>query len=630
MTIEERAEKKGPTWPLLLASIGVVFGDIGTSPLYAMKSCFVVGFLSVNPLNVFGLCSLFAWTLFLVVSVKYVYIVLKVNNQGEGGLFALSLLCSRLNVKGLKKLPLLLGTIGIALFFSDGILTPAISVLGALEGLHTVTNKFDGHIVQLSCVVLTFLFFFQKRGTAVIGTLFGPIMILWFSILALLGVGSIVQTPEILKALSPHYAFMFFTHNHWSGFLTMGAVILVVTGAEALYADLGHFGRKPIQYAWTFFVFPALLLNYLGQGALLLRTPGAISNPFFLLSPHLFILPLIILATMATVIASQAVISGMFSVSWQAIMLNYLPRMNVIYTSRVQIGQVYVPIVNMVMYILTLLTIIFFRTTEALSVAYGLSIASCMLLTTLLIIFMARYDWKWKPLHLVLFFMPLLVVDLIFFSTNVVKIIEGAWYTLLISMAVFYLMWVWRTGQHAKGVQQQFKEVHLLDYLKECRQHYPQTLPGTAVYLTRWADRVPKSLEIQVQHNKFLHEKNIFISIGTHSRPWISFQKKYLVQQLEPNTYHIEAHYGFKEIPDLNKVMHWAEKEGILSAAEALSFFITRATPKASVDRSSHTNVLTGFSERLYIFLANNALPATEFFKLPVQSVVEVVLRYEV
>ena len=526
MTIEERAEKKGPTWPLLLASIGVVFGDIGTSPLYAMKSCFVVGFLSVNPLNVFGLCSLFAWTLFLVVSVKYVYIVLKVNNQGEGGLFALSLLCSRLNVKGLKKLPLLLGTIGIALFFSDGILTPAISVLGALEGLHTVTNKFDGHIVQLSCVVLTFLFFFQKRGTAVIGTLFGPIMILWFSILALLGVGSIVQTPEILKALSPHYAFMFFTHNHWSGFLTMGAVILVVTGAEALYADLGHFGRKPIQYAWTFFVFPALLLNYLGQGALLLRTPGAISNPFFLLSPHFFILPLIILATMATVIASQAVISGMFSVSWQAIMLNYLPRMNVIYTSRVQIGQVYVPIVNMVMYILTLLTIIFFRTTEALSVAYGLSIASCMLLTTLLIIFMARYDWKWKPLHLVLFFMPLLVVDLIFFSTNVVKIIEGAWYTLLISMAVFYLMWVWRTGQHAKGVQQQFKEVHLLDYLKECRQHYPQTLPGTAVYLTRWADRVPKSLEIQVQHNKFLHEKNIFISIGTHSRPWISFQKK--------------------------------------------------------------------------------------------------------
>ncbi|MCD6045105.1 MAG: potassium transporter [Gammaproteobacteria bacterium] len=630
MSVEENTGKKAATWPLLLASIGVVFGDIGTSPLYALKSCFVVGYLSVIPLNVLGLCSLFAWTLFLVVSVKYVYVVLKVNNQGEGGLFALSLLCSRLNVKGLKKIPLLLGTIGIALFFSDGVLTPAISVLGALEGLHTVTNKFDGHIVALSCVVLTLLFFFQKRGTSAIGSLFGPVMILWFSVLGLLGIGSILQTPSILKALNPYYALLFFTHNHWSGFLTMGAVILVVTGAEALYADLGHFGRKPIQYAWSFFVLPALLMNYLGQGALLLRTPGAISNPFYLLAPHFFILPLIILATVATVIASQAVISGMFSVSWQAIMLNYLPRMKVIYTSRVQIGQVYVPIVNMIMYVLTVFTVVFFRTTDALSVAYGLSIASCMLLTTLLIIFMARYEWQWKPLHLILFFAPLLFIDLIFFSTNVVKIIEGAWFTLLISMAVFYLIRVWRTGQHAKGVQQQFKEVRLLDFLKECRQHYPQALPGTAVYLTRWVDRVPKALEIQVQHNKLLHEKNIFIGIETHKRPWISFHKKYLAQQLEPNTYHIEAHYGFKEIPDLNKVIHWAEKEGILSASETLSFFITRASPRASIDRSSHTNVLTGFSEILYIFLANNALPATEFFKLPIQSVVEVILRYEV
>ncbi len=630
MMQDEKTDKKRPMLPLLMASIGVVFGDIGTSPLYALKSCFVAGYLNVIPLNVLGLCSLFAWALFLVVSVKYVYIVLKVNNQGEGGLFALSLLCSRLKVKHFKKLPLLLGTIGMALFFSDGILTPAMSVLGALEGIHTITNKLDGHMVVLASIVLTVLFFFQKRGTTVIGSFFGPVMVLWFSVLALLGLGSILQTPGILKALNPYYALMFFTHNHWSGFLAMGSVILVVTGAEALYADLGHFGRKPIQYAWTFFVFPALLLNYLGQGALLLRTPGAISNPFYLLAPHFFILPLIILATIATVIASQAVISGMFSMSWQAIMLNYLPRMHVIYTSRFQIGQVYVPIVNVVMYVLTLLTVIFFQNTESLSVAYGLSIAGCMLLTTILIIYMARYDWKWKPLHVILFFLPLLLMDLIFFSTNIVKIVEGAWFTVLISMAVYYLIRVWRTGQHAKGVQQQFKEVRLLDFLNECRQRYPQTLPGTAVYLTRWVERVPKALEIQIEHNKLLHEKNIFISIGTHSRPWVSFQKKYLAQQLEPNTYHIEAHYGFKESPDLNKVIHWAEKEGILSAAEALSFFITRATPKAALDRTSHMNVLTGFSEKLYLFLANNALPATEFFKLPVQRVVEVVLRYEV
>ena len=298
---EDKIDKKGPVWPLLLASIGVVFGDIGTSPLYALKSCFIVGYLTVDPTNVLGLCSLFAWTLFLVVSVKYVYVVLKVNNHGEGGLLALSLLCSRLNLKKMKKLPLLLGTIGMALFFSDGVLTPAISVLGALEGLHTVSSRFDNHVVILSIVVLTILFLLQKRGTATIGSFFGPIMILWFSVIGMLGLGSIIQMPIILKALSPYYAIHFFAVNHWSGFLTMGAVILVVTGAEALYADLGHFGRQPIQYAWTFFVFPALLLNYFGQGALLLRNPGAISNPFYLLAPHFFILPLIILATVATV-----------------------------------------------------------------------------------------------------------------------------------------------------------------------------------------------------------------------------------------------------------------------------------------------------------------------------------------
>lgn len=627
--MKETSDKKGPMWPLLLASLGVVFGDIGTSPLYAMKSCFVVSYLNVVPLNVLGLCSLFAWTLFLVVSVKYVFIVLKANNQGEGGLFALSLLCSRLNIKGLRVIPLLLGTIGMALFFSDGILTPAISVLGALEGLHTITTYFDNHIPLLSAVVLSTLFFFQKRGTAIIGSFFGPVMIVWFTILALLGIGSIIQTPIIITALNPYYALLFLIHNQWSSFLAMGAVILVVTGAEALYADLGHFGRKPIQYAWTFFVFPALLLNYLGQGALLLRTPGAISNPFYLLAPHFFILPLIILATVATVIASQAVISGMFSVSWQAIMLNYLPRMNVVYTSRFQIGQVYVPVVNLVMYVLTLLTVFFFRNTEGLSVAYGFSIAGCMLLTTILIIILAHYEWHWKPLRLLGVLGPLLLMDLIFFATNLVKVVEGAWFTLLISAAVFYLIRVWRTGQHAKGVQQQFKEVGLLDFLDDCRKRYPQAIPGTAVYLTRWVDRVPKALEIHIEHNKFLHEKNIFISIGTHSRPWISFQKKYLAQVLEPNTYHIEAHYGFKEIPDLNKLIHWAKKEGILSPEEALSFFITRATPKAA-PRMSHTNVLTGFSEKLYLFLANNALPATEFFKLPPESVIEIVLRYEV
>ncbi len=626
---EEVIEKKGPLWPLILASIGVVFGDIGTSPLYAMKSCFIVGYLSVIPLNVLGLSSLFVWTLFLVVSVKYVYIVLKVNNHGEGGLFALALLCSRLNLKKLKKLPLILGTIGMALFFSDGILTPAISVLGALEGLHTITSRFDDHIVLLSMIVLTLLFILQKRGTTVIGNFFGPVMILWFTVLALLGIGSIIQTPSIFLALSPSYAFSFFLHNHWSGFLAMGAVILVVTGAEALYADLGHFGKKPIQYAWTFFVFPALVLNYLGQGALLLRSPQAISNPFYLLAPHYFILPLIILATVATVIAAQAVIAGMFSVSWQAIMLNYLPRMNVIYTSRVQIGQVYVPVVNVVMCVLTLITVLFFRNTEALSVAYGLSIAGCMLLTTVLIIIMARYDWKWSFLHVALFFAPILLLDLVFFSTNIVKIIEGAWFTVLISSAVFYLVRVWRTGQHAKGIQQHFKEMGLSDFLSDYRKQYPQTLPGTAIYLTRWADRVPKALEIHLQHNKFLHEKNIFIAIGTHSRPWISFNKKYQLQKLAEKTYHISANYGFKEIPDLSKVIQWAMKEGVLTQGEEFSFFITRAAPKPA-PRASHTNVLTGFSERLYLFLANNALPATDFFKIPIQKVVEIVLRYEV
>ena len=509
-------QKKEAMWPLIISSIGIVFGDIGTSPLYALKICFSISHLEVTPLNVLGLCSLFAWTLFFVVSFKYVYIVLKVNNQGEGGLFALSSLCTRLNAKKIKSFSIFFGIIGIALFFSDGILTPAISVLGALEGLDTVTSYFNTYIVELSAFVLTLLFIVQQKGTGIIGNFFGPIMILWFLVLAALGLRGILQMPEIVLALNPYYAVQFFVHNHWTGFWTMGFVILVVTGVEALYADLGHFGKKPIQYAWTFFVFPSLLLNYLGQSALLLRDPLAISNPFYLLAPPFLIWPLIILATIATVIAAQAVISGMFSMGWQAIMLNYLPRMQVIYTSRVQIGRVYIPVLNVIMYFLTLLTIVIFRDTKTLSIAYGFSIASCMLLTTIFIIIMARYHQKWSKLHIALFFAPILAIDSIFFFTNLAKIVEGAWFTLLISAASFYIIYVWRKGQHAKNEQEKLKKESLFVFLKEYQQQHITTLPKTAIYLTRHENTVPKALELHCQHHVFLHEKNIFIHIRTH------------------------------------------------------------------------------------------------------------------
>lgn len=618
--------KKKPSLLLLaISTIGVVYGDIGTSPLYALKSCFTLSDLPVNSINVLGLISLFAWTLFLVVSVKYVAIVMKVNHHGEGGILALSSLCASLKKSAHQSIPIILGILGAALFFSDGVVTPAISILSALEGLDLISPKLSEHVIPLSVATLIFLFMIQKRGSSLIGQFFGPVMIFWFLVLTILGLHQIIKMPSVIKALNPYYAFHFFYHNGWVGALTLGGTILVVTGAEALYADMGHFGAKPIKLSWNFFVFPSLLLNYLGQGALLLQTPSAASNPFYFMVPDAMLYPLIILATAATIIASQAVISGVFSVAWQAIMLGYLPRMKVMHTSYHQIGQVYVPAINYILCALTITAVLIFQSSHDLAVAYGLSISGVMLITTILVFMVAHYRWKWPLFYLLLLFVPLLLLDLIFVTTNLIKIIEGAWFTALLTLIVVYTIRTWLQGNKALNRQKTVPDETLMQYLEAHKKDFPDKIPGTAIFMTRSPDKVPNSLAFHLQHNRFLHQKLIFLSVLTTNSPRVPMGSKYSCSKIAPNIFSITTRYGFKEVPNLNKILNWAVEQNIIKDHHNVSFFFSRGVPI-----TEEKNTFKRFGKKFYIFLCRNAIPAYEFYKVPLDKVVELGIRYEV
>ncbi len=611
-----------------IATIGVVYGDIGTSPLYALKSCFSLSGLPLDSTNVFGLVSLFAWTLFLVVTVKYVAIVMRVNYRGEGGILALSSLCTTLKQKKMisKTLPLLLGILGASLFFGDGVITPAISILSAFEGLHIISPHLSEYVMPLSILTILALFLLQKRGSAKIGQYFGPIMILWFITIAVLGLYQILQMPSIIKALTPYYAIHFFYENGWMGLIVLGGTILVVTGAEALYADMGHFGAKPIKLTWHLFIFPSLLLNYLGQGALLLQTPEAITNPFYLMAPNFILYPLIILAAAATIIASQAVISGVFSVAWQAIMLNYLPRLHVIHTSTEQEGQVYVPVINYLLCILAIISILLFQSSDNLASAYGLSIAGLMLITTILVGLFAYYRWKWPLFYLLLLFIPLLVLDIIFLTANLVKLIEGAWFTLLLTFMAAYTFKVWLQGNKVLNRQKFAPDQALTEYLKTHKKDYPHKIPGTGIFMTRSTEKVPNALVIHLQHNHLLHHRVIFLSICTASFPRVPMHDKYAYSKLDAKTFAITAWYGFKEVPNLNKILEWANQQGLIEdSTENVSFFFSRGVPVTEEKRK-----IKGFGKRFYIFLCHNAIPAYDFYKIPEDKVIELGIRYEI
>ena len=616
---------KNNLFSLMIGAIGIVYGDIGTSPLYALKSCFILTGMNVNESNIFGIISLFIWLLILIVNLKYISIIMRCSQQGEGGVLVLASLCNKLKIPSLKKIIFMLGIIAMALFVGDSVITPAISVLSALEGLKLITPFSENHIVLGSILVLSILFFCQSKGSGLLGRYFGYVMVIWFIVIGMLGLVGIINNPKILMALNPYYALLFLASNGITAWIALGGAVLVITGVEALYADMGHFGKDAIKNSWMFFVMPGLMLNYLGQGSLLLSNPAMIENPFFLLAPKILIYPLVILSIMATIIASQAVISGLFSLSWQAIMLHYLPRMKVEHTSINQRGQIYIPAVNYLLFILTIIAVLTFRNSDSLASAYGLSVSSVMIISSILTSLIAYHLWKWSITKLCAIFIPLLFLDITFLISNLVKIFEGAWYTIIIAASITYIILIWVRGNEALKHYKTNGRQNLQKYLEKYLPIYSTRIPGCAIFMSRAFNKVPYALEIQLKHNKFLHEKNIFIIISTEDIPKVDNDARLTSEEILPNIFSIKARFGFHEIPDLNKIIAWAETKKIIAPNEDLSFFLSRSLPIAAKN-----GILKGFSEILYIFLANNSLPAHEFFKISYPNLVELGIRYKI
>lgn len=610
---------------MIVGALGIVYGDIGTSPLYALKSCFNLTELPVTEANVLGIISLFIWLLIFIVNFKYITMVMKCEQQGEGGTLVLSSICSKIGLTSLKKELFILGVVAMALFAGDSIITPAISVLSAVEGFNLVINVPENVTILISIVILTILFTFQNKGSEVIGKYFGYIMVLWFLVLGLLGILSIIKNPIILYSLNPYYAFKFLSSNGVIAWASLGGAILVITGVEALYADMGHFGKEAIQLSWKYFVFPSLILNYLGQGSLLLSDAQSISNPFFLLAPEGFIYPLIFLSIIATIIASQAMISGIFSLSWQAIMLNYLPRMKVTHTSAHQRGQIYVHTVNCLLYVLTVMAVLIFKNSDSLVSAYGLSVSSVMLISTIFVSLISLHKWKWPLYKICLIFIPLLILDLIFVISNLAKIFDGAWYTLLVASSVVYVILAWTKGNKALELIKTHNSQGIKKYLSELSPSYTTRIPGCAVFMTRSPSQTPYSLKIQLKHNKFLHEKILFITVQTEDVAKIDSNERYSFEEVMPNVFIVNAKFGFYEEPSLTRIISWTINQKILKDKENISFFLSRGVPVGKKN-----GILNSFSEKLYIFLTRNSLPAYEFFKINHSKVIELGVRYNI
>lgn len=608
---------------LMVGAIGVVYGDIGTSPLYALKSCLSIVHLPINELNILGIISLFIWALILVVSFKYVRLVLKMDHNGEGGILALATLVA--STSKYRSFSITLGLLGAAFFFGDGIITPAISVLSAVEGVSLIAPQLHHYHIPITIVVLTILFGIQKFGTGRLGQFFGPIMIVWFLVLFILGANQIYQCPSILKALSPHYGLIFLLQHSWMGLSVLGGVILVVTGAEALYADLGHFGRTPIELSWTYFVFPALVVNYLGQGGLLLLSPEAISNPFYLMAPSWGLHPLVLLATLATIIASQSILSGLFSITYHSMMLNYLPSFKVNNTSESQIGQIYIPVINGFIYILTLAAVFKFGSSEKLAVAYGLCIASIMLITTILISLMVWDKLKWRKIKMGCVFIPLFFLDLLFVSTNMIKFFEGAWYFIILTGLVYYTMHVWRKGTRARKKQKIVIHKPIQKFIENHLEIYPHRIPSTALFLSQIPYKIPDSLVMNLHHNKYLHKRIIFVSFSTTEIPYQTKAERFKYEPIMSNVSQIIVQSGFKERPNLNKVFAWLREEKIIEMNEDLSVFLSKEIPIRS-----KSPVLSGFSESLYIYLSSLAQNPTDFYHIPHDKVIELAMRYKI
>ena len=621
------AASKSSLAALTLGAIGVVYGDIGTSVLYAMKEVFGSGHVPFTPDNVHGILSIFFWTLTVIVSIKYVVLVLRADNNGEGGLVAMLALASQsvIDRPRLRRVLLVVGVFGTCLFYGDGVITPAISVLSAVEGLEVVSPAFKRYVIPITLVILFCLFAVQKRGTGGIGRFFGPITLVWFGALTLLGLVQIVKHPSILVALSPHFALGFMWENPVVTFLILGAVVLCVTGAEALYADLGHFGKRPIRLAWFLVVMPALTVNYFGQGALLLENPEAVKNPFFLMAPGWALLPLVVLATLATVIASQALITGAFSVTKQVVQLGFLPRLQVQHTSVRDTGQIYMPFVNWGLFVAIVLAVVMFKSSSNLAAAYGVAVCTDMLITTVLTFFVIRYGWKY-PLWLCVaatgwFFL----VDLAFFASNLLKLTEGGWFPLMIGGAVFTLMLTWKQGRHLLSEKLRADSLDLPSFLEAVFVSPPVRVPGTAVFLTSEIGSVPNALLHNLKHNKVLHENNLFVLVRSHEVPWIGLDKRVEIEPLGHDCWKVVLNFGFKNDPDVPEALQAIKGHGCQIDPMNTSYFLSRDTVIPTIGGGMAT-----WREKLFAQMHHNASAAADFLNLPNNAVVELGSKIEI
>lgn len=613
--------------PLSLSALGVVFGDIGTSPLYAMRECFFGPHaVAPTPEHVLGVLSLIVYSLVLVISVKYVAVVMRADNQGEGGILALTaLVLPRPGAHHTRSVLILLGIFGAALLYGDGMITPAITVLGAIEGLNVVTPLFEPYVVPMAVAILIGVFAIQRHGTHRIGVLFGPVMLIWFVGLALLGVSWIVRVPIVLTAVDPRHAIGFFRESGGTGFVVLGAVFLVVTGGEALYADMGHFGKRAIRLAWFVVVLPALLLNYFGQGALLLTSPEAVQQPFFLLAPSWMLVPMVVIATAAAIIASQALISGAFSLTRQAIQLGYSPRLDIAHTSSQEMGQVYVPQVNWMLALCTLAIVVGFETSTALAAAYGIAVAMTMVITVVLLYTVATERWQWPGPVAFAVCAVFLAVDVAFFSANLIKLTQGGWLPLAIGFSILTLMTTWKTGRRLVAERLTARAVPLSDFLAMLEAKPPTLVRGTAVFMTAQPNGTPPALVHNVRYNKVLHRQVLLLTISTGRTPFIEEEDRLVVTLVAPGIVQLRAQFGFMEEPNVPRLLTLATKAGVEFDAQDITFFLGRETIV-----STSAAGMARWREHLFIFMTRNAVRATAFFGLPTERVVELGVQVEV
>ncbi len=620
--------RNGHFYLTCLTVLGIVYGDIGTSPLYALRECFY----GKNPFppteeNVLGILSLIVWSLIVVISCKYLLFVMKADNRGEGGILALMALLVPGDVQSRRRRITLfwMGLFGASLLYGDGVITPAISVLSAVEGLQVATSNFTSYVIPITIAILVLLFLFQKRGTTAVGSFFGPIMMLWFVVIAILGISGIAKAPQVLAAVNPAHGVDFFLRYRWSGFLVLGAVFLVVTGGETLYADMGHFGRRPISFAWFSLVFPALLLNYFGQGALILSNPRESFQPFYHLAPKFMLYPLVILATIATVIASQAVISGAFSLTRQAMQLGVSPRMLVIQTSPEEIGQIYIPAVNWALMTTTILLVLGFGSSSSLASAYGVAVSTTMLITTILIFFVARENWKWNPLAAALVIFTFFAEDVSFFGANMLKIKEGGWFPLVAGGVVFVLMTTWRKGREILHDRLGQRTEPLENFLNRVGENLPMRLTGTAVFMTGRMVGVPPMLVHHYEFNRVLHEQVVLLTVVNEPVPRIPAAERLEITELGKGVFRVIVHYGFLQSPNVPVALRTCESLGLVVDPNEVTYYLGMET----LIPARKLPGMTLWREKLFAFMVRNQLRATAFYNIPPERVVEIGLQVE-